>query len=97
MKKNWKKMLVLGLSLTLASGMMTGCGKEKSEYTIGICQSVQHPALDQATQGFQDALTELLGDKVSFEVENAQGDSATCGTIINSFVSADVDLILANA
>ena len=29
-------------------------------YTVGICQLVQHPALDAATQGFKDALTEAL-------------------------------------
>ena len=66
-------------------------------YTVGICQLVQHEALDAATQGFKDALTEALGDKVTFDEQNAQGDSNTCSTIMNSFVSADVDLILANA
>ncbi len=66
-------------------------------YTVGICQLMQHEALDAATQGFMDALTESLGDKVTFDVQNAQGDSNTCSTIINSFVSNDVDLILANA
>lgn len=66
-------------------------------YTIGICQLVQHEALDAATQGFKDAVTESLGDKVTFDEQNAQGDSNTCSTIINGFVSNDVDLILANA
>ncbi len=66
-------------------------------YTVGICQLVQHDALDAATLGFKDALTEALGDKVKFDEQNAQGDSNTCSTIINSFVSSDVDLILANA
>ncbi len=66
-------------------------------YTVGICQLVQHDALDAATQGFKDALTEELGDAVTFDEQNAQGDSNTCSTIINSFVSSDVDLILANA
>ena len=66
-------------------------------YTVGICQLVQHEALDAATQGFKDALTEEFGDKVTFDEQNAQGDSNTCATIINSFVSNDVDLILANA
>lgn len=64
---------------------------------MGICQLVQHAALDAATQGFKDALTEELGDAVTFDEQNAQGDSNTCSTIINSFVSSDVDLILANA
>lgn len=66
-------------------------------YTVGICQLVQHAALDAATQGFKDALVEELGDGVVFDEQNAQGDSNTCSTIINSFVSSDVDLILANA
>ena len=66
-------------------------------YTIGICQLVQHEALDAATQGFKDAVTEALGDAVTFDEQNAQGDSNTCSTIINSFVSNDVDLIMANA
>lgn len=66
-------------------------------YTIGICQLVQHDALDAATQGFKDALTEKLGDRVSFDEQNASGDPVNCATIVNQFVSADVDLILANA
>lgn len=70
---------------------------EDTTYTIGICQLVQHEALDAATQGFKDALTEEFGDKVIFDEQNAQGDSATCSTIVNNFVSSNVDLILANA
>lgn len=66
-------------------------------YTVGICQLVQHEALDAATQGFKDALTEAFGENVTFDEQNAQGDSNTCSTIMNSFVSSGVDLILANA
>ncbi|MBQ9990629.1 MAG: ABC transporter substrate-binding protein [Lachnospiraceae bacterium] len=66
-------------------------------YTVGICQLVQHEALDAATQGFKDALTAALGENVVFDEQNASGDSATCATIVNQFVSSDVDLIMANA
>lgn len=66
-------------------------------YTIGICQLVTHPALDAATQGFKDALTEKLGDAVVFDEQNAANEPNTCTTIANSFVSKKVDLILANA
>lgn len=67
-------------------------------YNIGICQLVQHEALDAATQGFKDALTEKLGeDGVKFDEQNASGDTANCSTVINGFVASDVDLILANA
>ena len=64
---------------------------------MGICQLVQHPALDAATQGFKDALTEKLGDAVTFNEQNASGDAATCSVICNQFVSDEVDLIMANA
>ena len=66
-------------------------------YNIGVCQLVEHPALDAATQGFQDALKEKLGDSVTFDVQTAQGDSATCSTITNTFASNQYDLIMANA
>ena len=67
-------------------------------YNIGICQLAPHPALDAATEGFIDAVTETLGaENVNIDNQNAAGDSPTCGTIINGFVSANVDLILANA
>ena len=66
-------------------------------YTVGICQYAPHNALDAATQGFQDALTEAFGDAVKFDLQNAAGDTPTCATIANGFVSAGVDLILANA
>ena len=66
-------------------------------YTVGICQLVQHEALDAATQGFKDALTAKLGDAVKFDEQNASGDSANCATIVNGFVSNNVDLIMANA
>ena len=66
-------------------------------FTVGICQLVQHPALDAATEGFKEALTAKLGDKVTFIEQNASGDSALCSTICSQFVSEEVDLIMANA
>ena len=72
-------------------------GSGDAKYVVGICQLVQHEALDAATEGFKDALKEEFGDQVEFDEQNAQNDSNTCSTIINSFVSSDVDLILANA
>ena len=66
-------------------------------YTVGICQLVQHPALDAATEGFKAALTEKLGDRVTFVEQNASGDAPTCAVICGQFVSDGVDLIMANA
>ena len=67
-------------------------------YKIGICQLLEHDALDAATQGFQDALVELLGEEnVTFDLQNAQGEQTNCATITTQFVTDGVDLILANA
>lgn len=70
---------------------------EGATYKVGICQLVQHPALDAATQGFIDALNEALPGQVEFENKNASGEANNCGTIVNGFVSEGVDLIMANA
>ena len=66
-------------------------------FEIGLVQLVEHDALDAATQGFIDTVTKGLGDKVNVSVQNAQGDTNTCSTIVNGFVSSEVDLIMANA
>lgn len=104
-----KRFLSVLLTVVMALGLVA-CGSNSStessskeasnssKYTVGICQLVQHEALDAATEGFKDALNEELGEGVvTFDEQNAQGDSATCSTIINGFVSNNVDLIMANA
>lgn len=98
MKKTFKKLLAVA-SVAAMSLSLCACGGSKSDtYTVGICQLVQHDALDAATKGFKDALIEEFGeDGVKFDEQNAQGDPNTCSTIVNGFVSNGVDLILANA
>lgn len=91
-------LLVVSLCLSLAACSESGDSAKDKVFTVGICQLVQHDALDAATQGFKDALVDKLGaDRVVFDEQNAQNDAAMCSTIVNSFVSKDVDLILANA
>ncbi len=92
-----KKLFAAIMCVSLVAAVFAGCGKQSAKYNIGICQLVQHDALDAATKGFKDALTEKLGDDVSFDEQNAANDSATCSTIVNRFVSGNVDLIFANA
>jgi putative ABC transport system substrate-binding protein len=102
-----KKLMALLLAVCMIF-VLTACGTDSepvestgaatgATYTVGICQLVQHDALDAATQGFKDALTEQLGDAVTFDEQNASGDSNACNTIVNGFVSKKVDLIMANA
>ena len=101
MKKLLNVLIAMMMILTL-----TGCGsgnggsegKDDSVFRVGVVQLVQHEALDAATQGFIDALKQQLGeDKVDVDVENASGEVTNCTTIVNGFVSAGVDLIMANA
>ena len=84
-------------SSTASSAAASSAAADGQKYTVGICQLVEHAALDAATQGFEDALTAQFGENVTFDFQNAQNDSATCATIANGFVSSGVDLIMANA
>lgn len=104
--KKTMKWLSLALCVVLVLGVFAACGTKNPTdpvdtdkvYNIGICQLVQHPALDAATLGFKEKLTKLLGeDKVNIDTQNASGDTATCATIANAFVASKVDLIMANA
>lgn len=95
-----KKVISIILSAALICLVFAGCGNggnESDKYTIGICQLVQHDALDAATEGFIAALKDKLGDKVEFDKQNASGEANNCATIVNKFVSDGVDLIMANA
>lgn len=75
----------------------TALSDAEKTYTVGICQLAQHAALDAATEGFKAALTDKLGDKVTFVEQNASGDATTCAVICGQLVSDGVDLIMANA
>ena len=96
-KKLMSALLAAAMVVSLtACGGSNGASGDKT-YNVGICQLVEHPALDAATQGFVDARTEKLGDQVTVDTQNAQGDAPTCSTITNTFAANNYDLILANA
>lgn len=112
MKKRMISLLLAVAVVTMAGcgtvgGKQSATGKNKdvqtsSEgkevYKIGICQQLEHQALDSATEGFRDALTEKLGkENVKFDYQNAQGEQTNCASIATKFVNSDVDLIMANA
>ena len=113
MKKRLLAALMAGamaLTMTACGGSSSGSDDSNAasgsdsgsagSYKVGIVQRVQHEALDAATQGFQDKLKKLVeadGGEVKFDSQNASGESANCTTIVNGFVSAGVDLIMANA
>lgn len=91
------KLLTL-LPLLAAPLMMTGCNNNDGKLVIGICQIVDHPALNAATEGFKEAVIEELGkDNVRFDFRNANGDGNVLVNIMSTFVNDKVDLIMANA
>ena len=95
-----KKILSAVLALAAAAAgctALSSCSSQKNGYKIGVCQLVEHDALDAATKGFTDYLTEKLGDQVTIDVKLAQGELTNCTTIVNGFVSSGVDLIMGNA
>lgn len=97
-----KKIISLILALALCVGVcfaLASCGDDEYDYTVGVCQLMAHESLDQATKGFKDALTERLeaeGKTVKIDVQ-IPNDATLCSTVINTFTSNSVDLIMANA
>ena len=86
--------MCVGTCLTI-----TSCGGDKADFTVGVCQLMAHESLDQATQGFKDALEAELakaGKTVDIDVQ-IPADMSLCSTVVDTLVSKNVDLILANA
>ena len=95
-----KKMLVIALAalMLLSLAACGGTASDEGKYVIGICQMTKHPSLDQASDGFKDAVIAALGEEnVVFEEQDAAGEYATCGVVIDGFIAEGVDLILANS
>lgn len=100
-----RKIRTTGSLIILATlvSTLSACGNQESQkeddgtYHVGICQWAEHAALDEATKGFQEALTDKLGEEVTFDVQIAQGSTQDCQEIINGFVAEESDLIMANA
>ena len=97
-----KKIISMTLVLLMLAAALTGCGGSGSgdkAFKIGVCQLMVHDALDQATQGFVDALkaeVEKAGGTVEIDVQVA-GEAGLCTTVINTFTAKQMDLIMANA
>ena len=101
-----KKLIALTIAVMMLVSMLAGCGAKESEpasgakeFTVGVCQLMVHDSLDQATNGFIDALKEQVeasGNTVTIDTQVA-GEAGLCTTVINTFTAKKVDLIMANA
>jgi putative ABC transport system substrate-binding protein len=90
--------MVVVLTLTLV--LISGCEEEGDVYEIGISQFGDFTALNEACEGFKDALTAAVvatGGNVTYDVQSAATDPNLAATIAQSFVTQGVDLICAIA
>ena len=94
--------VVLCMSFAACGGTETGSeggSNASADFTVGVCQLMEHPSLDQATEGFVAALTkaiEAAGKTVAIDQQVAGGNDL-CTTVINTFTAKNVDLIMGNA
>jgi len=91
-----KKLLVGAICSTL---ILSGCGSVgKKQFKIGISQIAEHPALNNAREGFIAGLESKgfkADDNIDIDFQNAQGDIANSQLIAQNFVSQDKDMIFA--
>jgi len=92
-----RKIMTILLTIAIMFSLCSCSNTKKSKYTVGICQLVQHTALDAATKGVIDGLKAEFGEDIEIIEKNASGDASTCALICNEFVASQVDLIVANA
>lgn len=105
LKSKKMKALAAGVMLTLAMGILGGCGSDKKEsadkkVNVGIVQLVEHSALDAANKGFVDGLAQKgfkEGQNIEFDRQNAQADQSNLQNIAHRFVNNKVDLVCAIA
>lgn len=97
MKKTILVILLAGILLLTGCANGTAPGAQKSGYSIGIIQYMEHVALDSARQGFVDALKDngyVEGQNLTIDYQNAQADQSNLSTISDRFISNKVDLVL---
>lgn len=97
MKSPIAKWMSLGaLALSLATPFSTVAADTKSVAATAI---VEHPALDSVRDGVRAALEEAgySGEKLKWQYQTAQGNTATAGQIARKFVGDRPDVIVAIA
>ena len=100
-----KKLLALVLAATMALSL-TACGggeatsEEDTKIRIGILQQLEHPSLDDAREGFIQALADngyTDGENIVLDYQNAQSDQSNLSNMADRLINEDSDLILAIA
>ena len=61
---------------------------------VAVVQLVDNDAFTEMIDSFENKLTELYGDGVTYDVKNAQGDMSTLNSIASELKTADYDLVV---
>jgi len=96
LKSSMLVIIAVVMMFAVSAFTLTGCSR--ADYTVGINQFLEHPALDQSRIGFMERLDELMagvGKTVRYVEQNASADRTTATTISNTFIAQRVDLIFA--
>jgi len=89
----------IGLIVALV-GLVLAVAVGAAPVKIGICQIVEHPALDAVRQGVIDGLKDAgyaEGVNVEYLIANAQGDMSNAALIAQNFRAQGVSLVVAIA
>ncbi|MCB9015077.1 MAG: ABC transporter substrate-binding protein [Lentimicrobiaceae bacterium] len=80
--------------------LQNSCAPGEKKVTIGYVQISEDPVLDEAKAGVFRALADsgyVIDDNIKVIENNAQGDLSMINTILQSFQSQNVDLIITNS
>lgn len=98
MKKTGKLMMVLALGILMS---LTGCSKKTVEGPrIGVIQLMEHTSLNMIYDSFKEELEALGykdGENCTLVFKNAQGEQSNIGSIVSSFQSEKLDVVVAIA
>ncbi len=81
----------------LGIAFLAGCGPSQQQITIGYVQITEDPVLNIAKVGVFQALADsgfVNGENIKVLDNNAQGDLSMINTVLQSFLSQNVDLII---
>ncbi|MDR2940301.1 MAG: ABC transporter substrate-binding protein, partial [Clostridiales bacterium] len=76
----------------------SGADTASESFTVGIIESMEHPAMDSSREGFMAALADngfTEGANITYDYKNAQSVLSNLKTIGQKFISDEVDMIFA--
>lgn len=89
------------ITILLAAILLAGCSNQAADennITIGVLQLMDHEALNNAYNGFIDALKDngyVEGENLNIEFQNPNNDKSSLATMALQIVNQNPDLILA--